>query len=51
MGLRVYGPSGCEYMENQYGRTLNWAMAGRSAEKLADVREEIGACRDTAGGG
>ena len=43
----VYGATGftgrlvAEYMENQYGRTLNWAMAGRSAEKLAAVRDEI----------
>ena len=33
----VYGASGftgrlvAEYMQNQYGRSVNWAMAGRSA--------------------
>ena len=45
----VYGASGftgrlvAEYMQNQYGRSVNWAMAGRSAEKLAEVRDLIGA--------
>lgn len=45
----IYGATGftgrlvAEYMENQYGRAVNWAMAGRSAEKLAAVRDEIGA--------
>ena len=49
----VYGATGftgrlvAEYMENQYGRAVNWAMAGRSAEKLAAVRDEIGASADT----
>ena len=49
----IYGATGftgrlvAEYMENQYGRTLNWAMAGRSAEKLAAVRDEIGASVET----
>ena len=49
----IYGATGftgrlvAEYMENQYGRTLNWAMAGRSAEKLAAVRDEIGASAET----
>lgn len=45
----VYGASGftgrlvAEYMQNQYGCSVNWAMAGRSAEKLAEVRDLIGA--------
>ena len=44
----VYGASGftgrlvAEYMHNQYGRSVNWAMAGRSEEKLAQVRDEMG---------
>ena len=43
----VYGASGftgrlvAEYMQQQYGRAVNWAMAGRSAEKLAQVRDEM----------
>ena len=44
----VYGASGftgrlvAEYMQQQYGRSVNWAMAGRSAEQLAQVRDEMG---------
>ena len=44
----VYGASGftgrlvAEYMQAQYGRSVNWAMAGRSEEKLAQVRDEMG---------
>lgn len=44
----VYGASGftgrlvAEYMQHQYGRSVNWAMAGRSADKLAAVRDEMG---------
>ena len=50
----IYGASGftgrlvAEYMAKQYGTHANWAMAGRSAAKLADVRDEIGAPADTA---
>ena len=51
----VYGATGftgrlvAEYLSQQYGngKTLRWAMAGRSAEKLASVRDEIGAPTDT----
>jgi short subunit dehydrogenase-like uncharacterized protein len=49
----VYGASGftgrlvAEYMDRQYGRTINWAMAGRSEEKLAAVRDEMGIAQDT----
>jgi short subunit dehydrogenase-like uncharacterized protein len=49
----VYGASGftgrlvAEYMEGQYGRDVNWAMAGRSAEKLAEVRDLVGANPET----
>ena len=49
----VYGATGftgrlvAEYMEGQYGRDVNWAMAGRSADKLAEVRDLIGANPDT----
>ncbi|WP_425999275.1 saccharopine dehydrogenase family protein [Caulobacter sp. DWR1-3-2b1] len=47
----VYGASGftgrlvAEYLAARYGvsRNLRWAMAGRSLEKLAAVRDEIGA--------
>ncbi len=49
----IYGASGftgrlvAEYMSQQYDRSVNWAMAGRSATKLASVRDEIGAAKDT----
>lgn len=49
----VYGASGftgrlvAEYMHHQYGRSVNWAMAGRSEEKLAAVRAEMGISDDT----
>lgn len=47
----IYGASGftgrlvAEYLAQNYGDSddLRWAMAGRSAEKLAAVRDEIGA--------
>lgn len=45
----VYGATGytgrlvCEYLNQQYGADgdVKWAMAGRSAEKLANVRDEL----------
>lgn len=51
----VYGASGftgrlvAEYMAQQYpdGSGVRWAMAGRNAEKLAQVRDKIGAPADT----
>ncbi|BDI60068.1 saccharopine dehydrogenase family protein [Qipengyuania nanhaisediminis] len=52
----VYGATGytgrlvAEYLASHYGSTGNgprWAMAGRSADKLAAVREEIGAPAET----
>jgi len=51
----VYGASGftgrlvAEYLAKQYGAGsgVRWAMAGRNAEKLAAVREEIGAPAST----
>ncbi len=52
----VYGASGftgrlvAEYLASQYGvggDAPNWAMAGRSKEKLASVRDEIGAPAET----
>ncbi|EGP09028.1 saccharopine dehydrogenase [Bradyrhizobiaceae bacterium SG-6C] len=51
----VYGASGftgklvAEYLAAQYGpgSGLSWAMAGRSRDKLAAVRDEIGAPKDT----
>src|SRR4030081_877414 len=51
----VYGASGftgrlvAEYLASRYAKDseLKWAMAGRSLEKLADVRDAIGAPADT----
>jgi short subunit dehydrogenase-like uncharacterized protein len=51
----VYGASGftgrlvAEYLAKQYGvgGKLRWAMAGRSLDKLAAVRDEIGAPAET----
>jgi short subunit dehydrogenase-like uncharacterized protein len=49
----IYGATGftgrlvAEYMINKEGHGLRWAMAGRSASKLASVRDEIGAASDT----
>jgi short subunit dehydrogenase-like uncharacterized protein len=51
----VYGASGytgrlvAEHLAKRYGvgGELKWAMAGRSASKLAEVRHEIGAPADT----
>jgi len=51
----VYGSTGytgrlvAEYLSKTYGvgGEVSWAMAGRSAEKLAAVRDEIGAPADT----
>jgi len=49
----VYGASGftgrlvAEYLAAEYGRgDLKWAMAGRNLDKLASVRDAIGAPRD-----
>ena len=52
----IYGSTGytgrlvAEYMAQQYGvgkDAPNWAMAGRSLEKLEEVRDLIGAPKDT----
>ncbi|MEO9461482.1 MAG: saccharopine dehydrogenase NADP-binding domain-containing protein [Marinomonas sp.] len=52
----IYGASGytgrlvAEYLDQHYGSRADkpkWAMAGRSEEKLAAVRDEIGAPSDT----
>lgn len=51
----VYGASGftgrlvAEYLAGRYGvgGEVKWAMAGRSADKLAQVRDEIGAPKET----
>ena len=52
----VYGATGftgrlvAEYLASQYGSSGNapkWAMAGRSRDKLEDVRDQIGAPEDT----
>lgn len=53
--LIIYGATGftgrlvAEYVNKQYGNggELVWAMAGRSAEKLASVRDEMGLPADT----
>ena len=53
--LIVYGASGytgrlvAEHLAQRYGvgGEVKWAMAGRSAAKLAEVRDEIGAPADT----
>jgi len=52
--LIVYGATGytgrlvAEYLARDYaGASLKWAMAGRSAAKLAEVRDLIGAPADT----
>ncbi len=50
LDIIVYGASGftgrlvCEYLQQQYGLDgdIKWAMAGRSADKLAQVRDEMG---------
>ena len=51
----VFGATGftgqlvAEYLNKQYGKNsgVTWAMAGRSADKLAEVRDFIGAPSDT----
>lgn len=49
----IYGATGftgrlvAEYMIAKNGHGLRWAMAGRSADKLASVRDEIGAPANT----
>ncbi|MDG1444579.1 MAG: saccharopine dehydrogenase NADP-binding domain-containing protein [Pseudomonadales bacterium] len=51
----VFGATGftgqlvAEYLNKQYGKNggITWAMAGRSADKLAEVRDLIGAPADT----
>lgn len=50
----VYGSTGytgrlvAEYLSQQYaGSDVKWAMAGRSEEKLANVRDVVGAAKDT----
>jgi short subunit dehydrogenase-like uncharacterized protein len=50
--LIVYGATGftgrlvAEYLAQRYPTGVRWAMAGRSADKLATVRDEIGAPAD-----
>ncbi len=49
----VFGATGftgrlvAEYLASEYGTDVKWAMAGRSTEKLASVRDEIGAPANT----
>ena len=50
IGIVVYGATGytgklvAEYLNNQYGADgdINWAMAGRSLEKLEALRDDLG---------
>ena len=51
----IYGATGftgrlvAEYLQAEYGGSgLKWAMAGRSADKLAAVRDEMGVSKDVA---
>ena len=51
----IYGATGftgrlvAEYLQAEYGGTdLKWAMAGRNAEKLAAVRDEMGVSENVA---
>ena len=51
----IYGATGftgrlvAEYLQSEYGGTdLKWAMAGRSADKLIAVRDEMGVSKDVA---
>jgi short subunit dehydrogenase-like uncharacterized protein len=49
----IYGATGftgqlvADYMQQQYGRSVNWAMAGRSATRLASVRDALGVAAET----
>lgn len=53
-GVVVYGATGytgrlvCEYLNKQYGVNgdVKWAMAGRSQDKLVQVRDEMGIPQD-----
>src|SRR5689334_19462767 len=55
LDIVVYGASGytgrlvAEHLAKRYGvgGDVRWAMAGRSAAKLAEVRDEIGAPAET----
>lgn len=50
LDIIVYGATGytgrlvCDYLSRRYGvgESVNWAMAGRSEDKLASVRDELG---------
>ena len=52
LDLVVYGATGftgrlvAEYLAQRNGHGLRWAMAGRNADKLAAVRDEIAAPKD-----
>ncbi len=54
LGIIVYGATGytgrlvCEYLNEQYGVAgeISWAMAGRSQDKLEQVRDEMGISAD-----
>ena len=50
----VFGATGftgrlvAEYLQNQYGSDVSWAMAGRSKDKLEAVRDEMGVSKNIA---
>ena len=50
----VFGATGftgrlvAEYLNNQYGNDVRWAMAGRSQDKLEAVRDEMGISKNVA---
>ena len=50
----VFGATGftgrlvAEYLQKQYGSDVRWAMAGRSADKLSAVRDEMGVDKSVA---
>jgi short subunit dehydrogenase-like uncharacterized protein len=52
LGIVVYGATGytgklvAEYLNQQYGATIPWAIAGRSQSKLEAVRDELGLSAD-----
>eukprot|EP00439_Symbiodinium_sp_Y106_P057606 s553_g8.t1 len=47
MPFEVLGATGftgrlaCEYLANRGGEKVNWAMAGRSLDKLEKIRKEL----------
>jgi len=50
----IFGATGftgrlvAEYIQNEYGPDVNWAMAGRSGDKLSEIRDLMGVSKDVA---